>query len=54
MEREILTVKEAAEYLRMAPRAVYKLAQAGKIPAKKLASKWLFSRAALARMVGGE
>lgn len=44
MENDILTVKEVAEYLRMNPRTVYKLAQAGKLPGVKIASQWRFKK----------
>lgn len=44
MEDEILTVKEVAEYLKMNPRTVYKLAQDGQIPGVKIASQWRFKK----------
>jgi putative molybdopterin biosynthesis protein len=42
MERRLLTVQEAARYLRLNPRSVYLLAQRGAIPATRVTGKWLF------------
>lgn len=47
MDKEILTIEEAAEFLRLGKRSVYKLAKAGKIPAKMVLNKWRFERQAL-------
>lgn len=41
---EILTVNEVAEYLRMNPMTIYRLAQQGKIPASKILGCWRFKR----------
>jgi excisionase family DNA binding protein len=38
----LLTVQEAARYLRLNPRSVYILAQRGGIPATRVTGKWLF------------
>jgi excisionase family DNA binding protein len=38
----MLTVVEAARYLRLNPRSVYLLAQRGAIPATRVTGKWLF------------
>lgn len=43
-ELEMLTVKEVAEYLKMKPVTIYKLAKEGRIPAFKVASFWRFKR----------
>ena len=42
---ELLTLKEAAEYLRMHKGSLYRLLESGKtdIPAIKLGGKWLFN-----------
>jgi excisionase family DNA binding protein len=37
--KEILTIEEAAELLKLGKRSVYKLAMAKKIPAKKVLNK---------------
>jgi excisionase family DNA binding protein len=42
MEPRLLTVAEAARYLRLNPRSVYLLAQRGAIPASRVTGKWLF------------
>jgi len=36
MEKEILTIEEAADYLKIGKRSIYKLAKDGKIPGKKV------------------
>ena len=46
-EKEILTITEAAKLLKLGVRSVYKLAQAKKIPAKKVLNKWRFEKTAL-------
>jgi excisionase family DNA binding protein len=42
MTPKLLTVPEAARYLRLNPRSVYLLAQRGAIPATRATGKWLF------------
>jgi excisionase family DNA binding protein len=44
MEKEIMTTEEVARYLRLTEATVYKLAQAGDIPAAKLGRTWRFKR----------
>lgn len=39
-----LTVKEVAQYLKLSPDLIYKLAQQGKIPASKVGTAWRFNR----------
>ena len=51
MEHEILTIEEAAEYLQLGKRSVYKLAKAGEIPAKKVLNKWRFVKEELRQWV---
>ncbi len=53
-EKDILTIEEAAEYLRLGKRSVYKLAKSGKIPAKMVLNKWRFEREALREWVRSE
>ena len=48
---DILTVKEAAELLKIPRSSIYKLAQEGKIPAKKVGRHWRFHRGLLLRYV---
>ncbi|MCL6494963.1 MAG: helix-turn-helix domain-containing protein [Ignavibacterium sp.] len=40
-EKEIMTVKQVAEYLQMDEHTVYKLARSGQIPSLKIAGQWL-------------
>lgn len=47
MEQEILTIEEAADFLRIGKRSLYKLAQAGEIPGKKVLNKWRFEKESL-------
>ena len=44
MSREVLTVAELAEYLRVHPATIYKLLKARKLPAFKIGSDWRFNR----------
>jgi len=50
-EKDILTIDEAAEYLQFSKISVYKLAKAGKIPAKMVLNKWRFVKEDLRRWV---
>lgn len=40
----IMTVPEVAEYLKMAPSTVYRLARQGEVPGRKIGGAWRFSR----------
>jgi excisionase family DNA binding protein len=51
---DILTIHEAAEYLRMHYETLRKMAADGEVPRKKLANKWVFSREQLKRWVEGK
>jgi excisionase family DNA binding protein len=44
---EIMTITEAAQYLRISLSSLYKLAQDGKIPAQKVGKHWRFHRQTL-------
>ena len=44
-EREILTIREIADYLKVTERTIYRLSAAKKIPAFKVGGAWRFSRA---------
>jgi excisionase family DNA binding protein len=44
---DVLTIEEAAEYLQISQSTLYKEAQKGKIPCKKIGKRWRFSRKAL-------
>jgi excisionase family DNA binding protein len=43
-ETEIMTAQELALYLRLAEATIYKLAQAGEIPAVKVGRAWRFKK----------
>jgi len=51
MEKEILTIEEAASFLQMGKRSIYKLAKEGKIPGKKILNKWRFEKESLKNWV---
>ena len=44
---ELMTTKEASEYLKLSYMTLYKLAQQGEIPAYKLGGHWRFNRTVL-------
>jgi len=41
-EKEIMTVRQVAEYLQMDEHTIYKLARSGQIPSIKIAGQWRF------------
>jgi excisionase family DNA binding protein len=43
-KRKLLTLREVADYLRLNPQTVYRLAQQGKLPASKVGGTWRFDR----------
>jgi nitrogen PTS system EIIA component len=47
MQTEIMTLKEAADYLRLSEKTVSRMAQDGSIPAHKLARQWRFQRSSI-------
>ena len=49
MEKEILTIEEAAEFLQLSKRSLYKLVKGGVIPGKKILNKWRFEKESLKR-----
>ena len=53
MEKEIFTIEQAAEYLQIGKRSLYKLAKEGEIPGKKVLNKWRFERESLKAWVRG-
>jgi excisionase family DNA binding protein len=50
--RDVLTLGEVAEYLRIPQSTAYKLAQEGRIPGQKVGRHWRFHRAVLDRWLG--
>ena len=51
MERETLTVHEAAAMLGISPRHAYLLARRGDLPVLRLGNRWLIVRARLEEML---
>ena len=51
LEQEILTIAEAAAFLKVGKRTIYKLVQEKKIPAKRILNKWRFERERLLKWV---
>jgi excisionase family DNA binding protein len=49
MQKEVLTIEEAAAFLQLSKRSLYKLARQGVIPGKKILNKWRFERETLKR-----
>lgn len=49
MEKEVFTLKEAAEFLQLSKGSLYKLARGGEIPGKKVLSRWRFEKDTLKR-----
>ena len=52
--REVLTLEEVVEYLRIPKSSLYKLAQDGRIPCQKVGRHWRFSKEAIDRWLGEE
>jgi len=48
---QILTVKQVAEYLRVNERTVYRMANAKKIPAFKVAASWRFKSSEIEKWI---
>lgn len=53
-EAQVLTAEEAARYLRLHVKSVYRLAKRGKIPAQKAGGRWRFHSDALERWLKNE
>lgn len=54
MSRDVMTVKEAAEYLGLTLNTMYKLMRTRKIPARKIGYQWRLSKVALDKFLEGE
>jgi excisionase family DNA binding protein len=50
---QILTIEEAAQYLRIPLSSLYKLAQEGRVPCQKVGRHWRFHQAALKEWLTG-
>jgi excisionase family DNA binding protein len=53
-EPEVMSLEEAAAFLRVAPEAVKELAETQRIPARRIGEAWRFSRPALIEWLRGE
>jgi len=51
MVKEILTIEEAASFLQIGKKSLYRLAREGIIPGKKILNKWRFERELLKEWV---
>lgn len=52
MKKEVLTVKEVSEYLRVDIRTVCRLAKKNEIPSIKIGGQWRFNKDALRGLMG--
>jgi len=50
-KRELMTLEEVAQYLRIGKRTTYGWAKSGKLPAFKIGQAWRFDRADIDRWV---
>jgi len=51
MNDEILTLKEVAEYMKLAEKTAYRLAAEGKLPGFKVGGSWRFKREDIDRWI---
>ena len=51
MKDEILTLKEVADYLKLAEKTAYRLAAEGKLPGFKVGGSWRFKAADIERWI---
>ena len=51
---DVLTLREAAAWLRLSERALYALARGHRVPATQLGGKWLFPRTVLERWLAAQ
>ena len=51
MEKDILTLEEAAEFLRIGKRSLYRLVKEGQVPGKKILNRWRFDKQSLRKWV---
>ncbi len=53
-DKEIMTVKQMAEYLQMDEHTIYKLARSGLIPSIKIAGQWRFKKDVIDKWISEE
>ncbi|WP_291296261.1 helix-turn-helix transcriptional regulator [Elioraea sp.] len=51
---DVLTLKEAAAFLRLSERSLYAFARERRVPAAQIGGKWIFPRARLERWLAGQ
>ncbi|MFH1853927.1 MAG: helix-turn-helix domain-containing protein [Candidatus Omnitrophota bacterium] len=49
--KQVMTVKDIAEYLDMHPMTIYKLVKIGKIPAFKVGTSWRIKRESIKKWI---
>ena len=54
MMETVFTLNEVAQFLKISPRAVRRLATKGEIPGRKIGNQWRFSLKAVQSWLGGE
>jgi excisionase family DNA binding protein len=54
LDDEVLTMKEAAAYLKIAEKTAYRFASAGKIPAFKVGTAWRFRKKEIDEWIKGQ
>jgi excisionase family DNA binding protein len=52
--KEILTPREAAEYLSVHVRTIYRLVKQGEIPSRKVGGSWRFKKGVLDEWLSGQ
>ena len=53
-EKQVMNIKEVAQYLGVHPMTIYKFAQKGKIPAFKIGSDWRFHKKYIEEWIGSQ
>ncbi|MBL4852092.1 MAG: helix-turn-helix domain-containing protein [Gammaproteobacteria bacterium] len=54
MSNDILTLKEVAEYLKLAEKTAYRLVAEGKLPGFKIGGSWRFRKDEIEKLTKGE
>jgi len=54
IKKEIMTVKQIAEYLQMDEHTIYNLARSGQIPSIKISGQWRFKKDVIDKWISEE
>ena len=54
MNMQWMTVKDVAEYLKLSPDLIYRLAQQGRIPVSKVRNRWRFNKDKIDQWMEGQ